>query len=215
MGDNIVTRVERQKRNPRRVSIYINDEFAFGAPESVVETFRLVRGLVLSDEDLERLKIEAQREEAFSRACRYLSRRLRTEEEIRVKLREEAYPSVVIESTLERLRRLRYLDDRNYAEAFVRDRSRFRPKGRSALADELRRKGIQEEVIRRVLDDLVSESEELRLARDAAARYLPRLLRVSPHRKKITRMISFLLRRGFPSRVARDIAEELLESGEE
>ncbi len=214
MGENIVTRVERQKRNPSRVSIFINDEFAFGAPVSVVEAFLLAPGLVLSDADLERLKIEAQREEAFERACRYLSRRLRTEEEVRAKLLEEAYSRGAVESTLERLRRLRYLDDRNYAEAFVRDRSRFRPKGRSALSLELRRKGVPEEIIRQVLDELMSEDDELRLAWDAATGYLPRLARVSPPRKKMTRMISFLVRRGFPSRLARAVAEELLESNE-
>jgi len=214
MGENIITLLERQKRNPRRVSVFIDDKFAFGAPEGVVEAFRLAPGVVLSDEDLERLKVEAQREEAFERACRYLSRRLRSEEEVRAKLREEAYPSGAIDFALERLLRLRYLDDRNYAEAFVRDRSRFRPKGRSMLALELRRKGIREEIIAQVLDDLMSDEDESRLARDAAVRYIPRLAGVTPPRKKITRMMSFLVRRGFPSRLARAVAEELLEPRE-
>src|SRR5713226_2424992 len=58
------------------------------------------------------------------------------------RLRQLGYASETVEGVLNRAARLGYLDDRAYAEALARRRSRTR--GQSLIARELRSKGIPE-----------------------------------------------------------------------
>jgi len=87
------------------------------------------------------------------------------------------------------------VDDQAFARAWVENRNTFHPRGRSALRIELRRKGLDDETIRAVLDGLEEEDEEnlaLQAARTQARRYAS--LEWQAFRQKLG---GFLARRGF------------------
>ena len=59
-----------------------------------------------------------------------------------------------IDRAIERLMEMGYLDDYAYAQAFARDRMKFRPRGKNFLKLELLKKGIEKEVIVKALDEI-------------------------------------------------------------
>lgn len=59
----------------------------------------------------------------------------------------------LIEQVMDRLKELRYIDDQRYAEDYVAQRVKLRPRGRFLLKRELRSKGINEEVVDKVIQD--------------------------------------------------------------
>ena len=59
----------------------------------------------------------------------------------------------------------KYIDDRRYAEAFVRDKYRFNKWGRIKIAQGLRMKGIDSESISTAMD-AIDETEYLNILRD-------------------------------------------------
>lgn len=63
---------------------------------------------------------------------------------------------------LEKLIGMDYLNDGKYAEDFIDERSRIRPRGAFLLRRELKSKGVDEEIINRVLDE--SDIDEFELA---------------------------------------------------
>jgi regulatory protein len=107
-----------------------------------------------------------------------------------------------IETIVERLERAGLIDDMAFAQFWVENRVRFRPKGPRALRYELRRKGIRDEVIDRALEPVDAPAG----AYQAAAKKARQLHKVdsTTFRRKI---IEYLARRGFDYEVAREVAE--------
>lgn len=157
---------------------------------------------------------EAQRRDLEWRArdasLRLLARRPRTVSELRQRLSRKGFPSGVVERCLEELAGKGLLDDGAFAEMFARDRVRLRPRGRRQVLGELRAKGVEAETASAALEQVFAEEEvdELSLARQAARRWRRRSGE-DPLRAR-QRLMAFLARRGFPSEVARRVAEEVL-----
>ena len=100
-----ITAISVQKKNPNRVNIYLDGEFAFGVAR--ITAAWLKNGDELSDEKIAKLLAEDSREWAYQQALLYLSYRARSEKEIRQNLQKHEMPEEVIEETLERLRKSR------------------------------------------------------------------------------------------------------------
>ncbi len=185
-----ITAISAQKKNPNRVNIYLDGEFAFGL--SRITAAWLKTGDVLSDEKIEKLQVEDTREIAYQQAMLYLSYRARSEKEIRQNLRKHEVPETIIEETLERLKTARLADDNQFAQMWVENRNTFRPRSKRALEIELRQKGLNHEAIQATLSDV----DEDALAYEAGLKRATRFkgLEWSEFRKKLS---EFLARRGF------------------
>ncbi len=126
-------------------------------------------------------------------AFRFLSYRPRTVQETRQRL-EKAFPPALVEETLTYLTDGRFLDDAAFAAQWRSSRERRRQKVRRAIAAELKRLGVEQQLIDHTLEDL----DELPLARLAALKLASRLADKGCTRDYFQRKVSaFLLRRGF------------------
>ncbi len=186
-----VTAIEPQKKNPRRVNVYLDGEFAFGLTRLVAAWLTI--GQTLAEEKIASLQAEEARENVYQKALHFLSYRPRSTAEVRQNLNKHNVPEALIEATLERLQHNGLVNDEAFAHAWVENRNEFRPRSRSALRMELRRKGLNDEVIQSVLEESVDEEA---LAQQAARKYARRLegLERSEFRHKLS---GFLARRGF------------------
>jgi len=185
-----ITALEVQKRNPNRVNVYLDGEFAFGLARIVAAWLRV--NSELDDEKIKQLQVEDARERAIQQALIFLSYRARSEAEIRQNLRKHEIPEEIIGSTLERLRRDGFANDHGFAKAWVDNRSEFRPRSRRMLAMELWQKGIDEESTSAALENI----DEDALAYEAARKRAPRFKELdwNDYRNKLS---AFLARRGF------------------
>ena len=147
-------------------------------------------------------------------ALRFLEPRQRSADEVRRRLLLRGYRADLVEGCLERLLELGIVDDAAFAQAWVESRDRARPRGERALRAELRRKGID----RQVVDDVMEtrESEQPAADADAARRVLERhasaLARVADPRARRQRAYGLPARSGFDSDVALEAIGRLAES---
>jgi regulatory protein len=185
-----ITAIEAQKNNPKRVNLHLDGEFAFGLDRFVAAW--LTVGQSLDEEKIARLQAEDSQEKAYRQAMLFLGIRARSETEVRKNLEKHEIPSAVVEQTIERLREERLLNDGQFAQAWVANRSEFRPRSRRALTVELKQKGLAEADIRSATEAVDEES----LAYAAAQKRVRRLdgLEWPEFRKKLS---EFLARRGF------------------
>lgn len=185
-----ITALKIQKRNKNRVNVYLDNEFAFGLSRIVVGWLKI--GQELSEEKILEVKAKDEIEISLQRAFNFLSYRPRSEEEVRKNLRKHKTDPVIIEEIIERLQVGKLVNDTNFAELWVENRSDFRPRGRRALRSELRQKGIDDLTIEETIKDLDEEKLAYRAATKKARRF--RDLEWLEFRKK---MNGFLARRGF------------------
>jgi len=197
-----ITAITAQKKNPNRVNIYLDGEFAFALAR--ITAAWLKTGDLLDDEKIASLQAEDSKERAFQQAMLFLSYRARSEKEIRQNLLKHEYPEEVVEGTLQRLREGGLANDNEFARAWVENRNTFRPRSRRALTMELRQKGLDEESVK----SAVSGVDESALAYETARKRAPRLQRLewSEFRKKLS---EYLARRGFPYSVIAPIVTQI------
>ena len=162
-------------------------------------------------------QMDEEVEKAKSVAYRLLSGKSYTRQEILRKLRGRRFSNRAIQETLAVLERVGLIDDVDFARRWVEERMRLRPMGRPMLARELKRRGVAEDIVARVLDETLAEvdpeSVALELLRGRRERY-----RGLERRKSLSRMYGFLARRGFGAAVSHDAAERAwgeLEDSEE
>ena len=194
----VITKIERQKRSSHRVSVYLDDEFAFGLNDEAVYRHSLKKGMEMSAQLRDQLEESAGRADARLIADRFLSTRMRTEKEIRDKLATKEIRPDIIDETIESLKRSRLVDDRLFAEMFVNDRLRFRPRGRALLQRELRFKGVNGDTAAEVVDAVLNEGSEQELAAEMARLYSERHSGLERDVLR-RRLVGWLQRRGFPS----------------
>jgi regulatory protein len=186
-----ITALKVQKKNKNRVSVFLDDEFAFGLSRIVASWLSV--GEELSEDKIKELQAKDNVEVAFQKALNYLSYRPRSEKEVRLNLKNKhEVPTGIIDLIIERLERGGLVDDQKFAELWVENRSEFRPRGSYALRMELRQKGINEDTIAAVLENLDEQNLALKAARKQARKY--QQLEWIEYRKKLT---GFLARRGF------------------
>lgn len=197
-----VTRLEPQKKNPQRLNVYLDGEFAFGIARAAAPW--LSEGDQLSRQKVQDLKKRDDTEGAYQRALHFLSYRSRSEQEIRLNLSRHQLPEEIISEVLGKLRQSSLVDDRAFARNWIENRSQFKPRGKRALSAELTQKGIAREIIEDELDSLDEESLALQCAQGKAASYQD--LDQADFQKK---MYAYLNRRGFPYQIIKDTVLEI------
>lgn len=205
-----ITLLERQKKNRHRVSVYLDGEFAFGLNDEAVFKFGLRKGMELDHQRRHEIELFDQRVQARRIAERYVGARMRSVKEVRQRLREKEIPEDVIDETVETFLRVRLLDDRAFAEAWIRDRLRLRPRAASLLRRELRQKGVQQEIIDEVLDHMIPEGDEEHIAQGLAEQYVrshPSL--EAPVLKR--RLAGYLQRKGFAVSIVIRVVDRIME----
>ena len=192
--EKTVTKIEVQKRNPKRRSVFIDGEFAFGLDEEVLHKSGLKKGESLTQPRIDEITEEERKKEAKDAALRFLSFRRRTEKQVREKLKKKEFDEKTIEATIDKLKEFDLINDLEFATSWVRDRLTLKPRGRKLLKQELWKKGIRRDIIEQVTDDLCKDEDKsaLELVEKIKKRY--RNLEPKVARR---RMFNLLLRRGF------------------
>jgi regulatory protein len=139
-----------------------------------------------------------------------LTGRARSRAELRQKLADRLVPDEIAESLLDRFEEVGLVDDAAFANAWVSSRQVGKGLAPRALAQELRRKGIDDEVARQALDQvgLDDQLEAARLLVRRKSRAVARLDTTTATR----RLVAMLARKGYGSGLAyRVVKEELAE----
>ncbi len=150
---------------------------------------------------------------AIDAALNFLSYRQRTGREVRRKLAERGFSEETIEAAMQRLGAVRLIDDRAFVGAYVRDRIAHRPMGVRRMVQDLYVKGIERQVALPVVEEVLREEEtdERELARRVVEKKRRTLSSQSWDEARLRRRLrDHLIRRGFDSRVVRDVVGELV-----
>ncbi|WP_318244538.1 regulatory protein RecX [Oerskovia merdavium] len=126
----------------------------------------------------------------------------------------KGYPPEVLEPLLERFEEVGLIDDAEYAGMIVRTRHGERGLSRRAIAQELRRKGIDDETATGALDQ-VDDDDENDAARDLVRRRLARTTGLD-REVRMRRVVGMLARKGYSPGLALSLVrEELAREGDE
>ncbi|MGV0834728.1 recombination regulator RecX [Mycolicibacterium thermoresistibile] len=159
---------------------------------------------------------EARREEQARAYClRLLTARARTRAELTDKLAQRGYREDLSEQVLDRLEQVGLIDDADFAEQWVRSRHTNAGKGKRALAAELRKKGVDNDIITAALADIDAGAERDRAEQLVRDRLRREKLTDDDDTKVTRRLVGMLARRGYNQSMALDVVNVELASERE
>ena len=204
MEKNKITRLAVQKKDPRRVNVYLDGSFAFGLFRDTAAWLEI--GQILPDEKIKKLLEADHKNEVYLKAVDFISYKPRTVEETYRKLSDAGYDEDVIRSTLSELCENGLLDDKTYVQTWVSERMAYRPKSRRALQYELRKKGIPDHLIQSAVEDV----DDLKAALETAESRLYRFEEL-PKFEFRNKLGAYLAGKGFSYDVISEAARILWE----
>ncbi len=201
----VITKIEYQKRDPERVNIYIDGKFFCGISIDTLASQNLYEGLEADDELLGRILKEDLGKRFLNRAVEYLSHSPRTEVQVRQYLRNLRFKKKNIwfkedvgldwdnlfNQIIDTLKKYKYIDDEEFARAFVQSRLNSRPRGKSVLISELLSKGVSKEIAQRVCNEEVTDEMDI-LRNTFKKKYKEERFDIQNQK-----MVGYLLRKGF------------------
>ena len=166
---NEITAITPQIKDKTRCNIYVDGRFYCGMTLETTVKNRLKVGQIISFEKLSQMQLESEKNTALDKALTHISATRKTERQVRDFLREKGYLSDVIEYVVEKMRGYDFLNDGEYAEAYVGFAGA--KKGERLIKMELKSKGVSEEHIDAALGGL-SEETQVEAATAIAQKYL-------------------------------------------
>ena len=100
-----------------------------------------------------------------------------------------------------------YINDRLYARKYISDRLKLKPQSQKALAFELQRKGLEQDLISEVMDEF--ELDDVFIAYRIAKKKYGKYDVADPQIQR--KIASFLAFRGFSHSTVKDVIQQLLE----
>ena len=142
---------------------------------------------------------------------RLLTERPRTRQELARALRRKRVPDDVAAAVLDRFDEVGLIDDAAFAEQWTYSRHTHRGLGRRAIAAELRRKGVDDEIAREALAQIDEESERER-ARALVERRLRGMPLDTPERRAraARSLVGMLARKGYVPGTAYEVVRTAL-----
>ena len=157
----------------------------------------------------------------LNKSFRFLSYRPRSEKEVRDYLKKKISNfqfqisnfktgEELMDSIIEKLKKQKFLDDREFAKWWIEQRSKVKPKALKFIIFELKQKGIEKDLIEEVLEskefEIVSDFDKaFKLAQKRINRY-----RGETPKKAYEKMARFLASKGFDYDTIKKVIDQIL-----
>lgn len=175
---------------------------------------RLLKGQEISEAELQELKDSSRFDLGLQESYRYISYQLRSEKEVDQFLKEHELPLKDRKKVIERLKELNLVNDKIYAESYVRTQMRLSGKGPGAIRQQLLKKGIKGGTAEDALA-LYEEKEQLAVALHTGEKALRRIHGKS-FKETGQKLRQSLMQKGFgPEEINQVLAELLVEKDQE
>uniref|UniRef100_A0A7C4XF43 Regulatory protein RecX n=1 Tax=candidate division WOR-3 bacterium TaxID=2052148 RepID=A0A7C4XF43_UNCW3 len=200
-----ISKIEVQKRNKKRSSIFVDGEFKFGLSNDIILKYDLKEGDEISESEINELLLAEEKERLKKRAFRFLRYRSRSVAEMRERLLRLGYEPEIVSDVIDELITEGTLNDRRFIQEFVSDYTNLKPKGNYFIIRELKKKGIAEDEIKEALNS----RDEQKIVEDLLKTKMKDLDLKNP--KERAKIIRRLLSRGFTPEVVYEVLNEQME----
>ena len=194
-----ITDLRQGVKNPDRVNVFVDEKYSFSLDISQVVDFKLKVGQEISEEKLEEFKKASESGKLYQRTLEWVLARPRSERETRDYLYKKIFEKKLykdyIEVIVDKLKNKKYLNDLGFAEWYVENRFVKKGISKKRLKMELKKKGISDEIIEKVLDARDDEEEIMKIIAKKRSRY------------DDDKLIQYLCRQGFSYQLAQNLVQ--------
>ena len=206
-----ITAIADDPASRQRQLVHLDDRQAMSVFRKTLKQLGLAAGQNWNRRDLARQCREVEFRQALEAALALLAQRARSLADLGRRLRRKGYSTSAIGAVVQKLSDLRLLDDEQFAEDLMDSLQRRHNLGQRAIFDRMRREGLPQTVVARVIEERTNEDREAARALELARKRLSRMTDVDPMKAR-RRVYAFLIRRGFATRHAAAAVQQASEA---
>jgi len=204
-----VTRIVKKGKSD--VTIHFDDDAKLFLAVEVFLKSGLKKNDEISDDRFSLLIEENKRFHIMQRAFRLLGRRQHSIAELKQKLWNKDYDKKLIDEVLTQLSESNYLDDKEFANAFVEEKLKAKKWSERRLKGELIKKGIKPDIISEVLNQKISSNHNFENALTVAKKKYQSLKKRNLEPIELRNKLStFLISRGFDYETVKEVCEKII-----
>ncbi|WP_273129242.1 recombination regulator RecX [Bacillus weihaiensis] len=207
----IITKITAQKQTTDRLNIFLDDgsgeKYAFSVDQDILIKYNLQKGKELDDLEIMDIQYGDLIKKAYNKALEFLSYRMRSIKEVKDYLLKKEYEEVVCLEVIGKLQEYKYVNDLEFAEAYVRTQWQTNGKGPSVIKRELREKGVHPNFIEEALEPYNQEAQ-VEEAIGHANKVLKKNHKLSTVQLQ-QKTEQYLIRKGFPFGIVSIVLEEV------
>jgi regulatory protein len=185
-----------------------NDDSSILIERDLIFEYELSKNMVVSQAFLQDILHREELINAKKVGLSFATYTLRTEKQVRLKLRDSGFGELIIIQVIDFLKDFNYLSDEVFAENFIKAKINRKYYGYLRLKRELSDKGVNEHIINSYLPKYYTQDIALETARKSAERKL-RSISFREEKKKKTQVKDHLFRQGFSLDLIQVILREL------
>ncbi len=187
----LVTNIEEVAKN--RYKVFLDEEFAFVLYRGELSRFHIKVDAEVDIEVYHHIKEEIIQKRAKKRTLHLLEQMPRTEQQLRMKLKQNLYTEDIIEVAIAYVKSFGYIDDRNYVSLYVQDKLHI--KSRKELYALLLQKGIDKAIIQEVFEEIYENQDEVEIIRTLMRKKKYEIDTATE--KETQKLYGYLMRKGF------------------
>lgn len=201
-----ITSIEPQK-SKNRVNVYVDNVFSIGIDEELRFKYKLEVGMEVDDAFIENILRAEEKNKALNYTLNLLSYRQRSEKEIYNSLKRKGFEESYIENAMDYCRENGYLNDKTFAESFIKDKINLNKLGPQRIKYELMLKGVSKDIIEESL--IVDSDDQYDAAMELALKKLNSYK--NDDKNSIYRKLTgFLGRKGYSYDIISKVLKEIL-----
>ena len=199
-----ITSIEIEKHNKNRSNIYIDGRYYCSLNNLTILQNRLEVGHVVTPSHIKEMQFDSEKDTAFERTLKYISKSMKTKHQIRIFLEQKGYLDDIIEYVIKKLSEYKYIDDEFYATSLAKELSQ--KYGEYGVRFKLGEKGLSDKNIDIALSKL-NRKDYLNGALSLAKKYLVNK-DINTNKDKL---YNYLLQRGYDTYIIKEVISILKE----
>jgi regulatory protein len=142
-----ITALKAQVKRVDRVSVFVDGKYSFSLSQNQVLDLKLRSGLEVTENDIAKFKSASDFGKSFERVLNFVTIRPRSVKEVVDYCKRKKIESADADIILEKLTARRYVNDENFARAWIENRRLGKKTSARKLKLELKQKGLSDEVV--------------------------------------------------------------------
>ena len=184
-----ITQLKLQAKNKDRVNVHLDGSFFCGLTAETVVKHGLKIGSEISEQELEDVQFESDKQMAFNKVLNLISKSQKTKKQINDYLKNKSYGQRTMDYVVLKLEEYNYINDAVYVKNYVN--FNINSKGARRLKQELLLKGVNAKIIDEELSKIDSQAEAIE---HLANKYMKNK---EKDQKNYAKLYAYLTRRGF------------------
>ena len=153
--------IKYKKEKNNQYIVILENNIKIKLYEEVIIKYKLL--IQKEIHELDEILRENKIYECYYSAIRFLNTKKRSKNEIKLKLQSLGFEKDEIEKTIIKIIKQNYINDRDYAISFVKEKILLTIHGPNRIKNDLRKKGIEEDIINMAMEqyDLNIQNEKI------------------------------------------------------